>query len=73
MKLFDVGVWFDDLLWQKRFYNREIIPFIRITQLAGSPSTLSWLAEILELRKGLISLVANREDGYERNLLHFLN
>ena len=40
---------------QKKFYNRETTPFIRIfTIVAESPSTLSWLAEILEIRKGLI-------------------
>ena len=50
-----------DELFQKRFYNRETIPFLRISPLhckAESPSTLSWLAVILELRKVLIILVA---------------
>jgi hypothetical protein len=37
---------------EKRLYNRETIPFI--LPLADSPSILSWSAEILELRKGVI-------------------
>ena len=32
---------------KKRFYNRETIPFIKISQFVESPSTLSWLAKIL--------------------------
>ena len=40
--------------WEKRVYDRETIPFIRISPLAESPTILSWLDEILELRKGLI-------------------
>jgi hypothetical protein len=43
---------------EKRFYNRETIPFIRISPLAESPFTISILPRILELRKGLIILVA---------------
>ena len=39
---------------EKRFYKRETYPFIRISQLDESPSTLSLLPENLELRKGLI-------------------
>ena len=39
---------------QKRFYNSENIPFINISTLAESPSTLSWLAWILESRNELI-------------------
>ena len=31
----------------KRFYNRETIPFITISPEPITPSTLSWLAEIL--------------------------
>ena len=33
---------------KKRFHNRETIPLIRISPLAESFSTLSWLAKILE-------------------------
>ena len=40
---------------KKRFYNRVLNPFIRISQLlAEVPSTLSWVIEIIEFRKGLI-------------------
>ena len=39
---------------EKRFYNRETIPFIKILPLAESPTNLSRLAETLELRKELI-------------------
>ena len=48
---------------QKRFYNREIIPFIRISPIAECPSTLSLMAEILKLRKGLNILVAVEGKG----------
>ena len=44
----------------------------RISQLVESPSPLSWLTEILEIRKGLIIWVALREGGYERYLLYFV-
>ena len=37
---------------EERFYIRETIPFIRISPFDKSPSTCSWLSEILELRKG---------------------
>ena len=37
---------------QKRFHNRETIPFIRISPLAEVTPLLSLLAEIIELRKG---------------------
>jgi hypothetical protein len=45
-------------LSQKIFYNRETIPFISNSPLAKNPSTLSWLAKILELTKLLIIWVA---------------
>ena len=41
----------------KRFYNRETIPFIKISPLAESPLTLSCFAKIFPLRNGLIILV----------------
>ena len=40
--------------FEKRFYNRETIRGIRISQLDESPSTSLLLVEILELRKGMI-------------------
>ena len=43
---------------QKRFYNRETIPFIKISLLTESLSTLLWLVEILELKKVLIIWVS---------------
>ena len=46
------------IYYQKRFYNREAIPFIRISSLAASISRLTWSAEIFESRKGLIIWVA---------------
>ena len=39
------------VLVQRRFYNRETIPFARKSPLAESGSTLPLLAEILELRR----------------------
>ena len=42
----------------KEIYNRETIPLIRISPNGWNPSTSSWLADILELRKGLIIRVA---------------
>ena len=48
---------------QERFYNRETIPFIMISTLTESPSNLSWLAKILELRKGLIIWAVLKEEG----------
>ena len=51
----------------KRFYNRETLPFVRISQLAESPSTLSWLAEILALKRGLIIWVASKTFGLIHN------
>ena len=45
------------MYYEKRFYNRETIPFI----LAESPSTLSLLDEILKnLRKGLIIVIEGK-------------
>ena len=42
-------------MYNKKKYIRETIPFIRNSPLlAESPSTLSWIAEIPEFRKGLI-------------------
>ena len=57
---------------QKRFYNRETTPFIRISQVAESFSTLSWLAEILELRKGQLFELHRRKGGYKEYLVHFI-
>ena len=39
---------------QKRFYNIETKSFIRISPLAENLSSLSWLVEALEFKKGLI-------------------
>ena len=40
--------------------------------LAESPSTLSLLAEILELRKWIIIWVSKKGRGYKRHLVHFI-
>ena len=47
----------------KRFYNRERIRGIIISPLAVSPSTLSWLVDILELRKDWLFEFHRREGG----------
>ena len=52
INLLDIDIGTSLVFAQKRFFNRETISFIRISQLAESPPTLSWFAEILELRKG---------------------
>ena len=46
------------VLEQTRFYHRVSIPLKSTLQLAECASTLLWLDEILELRKGLIIWVA---------------
>ena len=51
-------------------YNRVTIPFIRMSTLAESAATLSWLAEMLEKEKGLIFELHTR--GYERHLMYFI-
>ena len=38
--------------------------------ISGNPYTLSWLAEIIELRKGLIIWVAEEGGVYEGHLLN---
>ena len=48
----------DQIVLVLKFYKRVLIYFKRISLLAEYPSTLSWLAEFLELRKGLIIWVA---------------
>ena len=58
-------------IFEKRFYNRETIPIIRISSLSQSLSTLSWLVEILELIRGLIILVPLNGTGV-RHLLYFI-
>ena len=39
--------------------------------IGWNPSTLSWLAIIIDLRKGVISLVPEKGRGYEGHLLNY--
>ena len=51
------------MITEKIFLNRETIPFIRISPLLGkSPSTKSWLADILDEEKGY-SFDLHRREG----------
>jgi hypothetical protein len=43
---------------QKKFYSRETMRGARISRFVKNPATLSWFAEIIEVRKGLIIRVA---------------
>ena len=53
----------DTLIKEKRFYKRETTSFVRSSPWAKILSTLSWLAENLELNEGLIIWVALKGRG----------
>ena len=38
-------------LLQKRVYYRETIPYTKQTLLIDGPSSISWLAKVIELRE----------------------
>ena len=53
------------ILWKEILQS-----LIRYSPLAKCPSTLSWLTEILELKKG--NYLSCTEGGFERHLLYFV-
>ena len=46
----------------KEILQQKTITFIRISPYAQSLTTLTWLAEILEVKRGLIILVTNNDE-----------
>ena len=64
---------YDTLNREKISYNREAIPFLRILPFIESPSPLSWLAEIFELRKELTIWAAQKGRGIRETFSAFHN
>ena len=71
MNLKVVARWYEicNCFREKKFYSRGTLISVRILRLATFPTLLLWLAEIFELRKGILFELVIREGGFERHSL----